>query len=134
MKCRKNTVGKDKKVAKTKNGRVMLLSKCAVWDSKKFIKEQKTSGSLCSLGMKAPLSKISLIGPLFFRGINKLIKKDKMNETVNKLLLAGDQFMLEMHLREPRFTYSTCIPFIQNIKSVHNIEKYEIQDVFIKTN
>ena len=57
-----------------------------------------------------------------------------MNETVNKLLLAGDEFMLEMHLREPRFTYSTCIPFIQNIKSVHDLEKHEIQDVFIKTN
>ena len=27
-----------------------------------------------------------------------------MNEIVNKLLLAGDKFMLEMHLKQPRFT------------------------------
>ena len=28
----------------------------------------------------------------------------KMNETVNKFLLAGDQFMPEMHLKQPGFT------------------------------
>ena len=27
---------------------------------------------------------------------------------VNKLLLAGDTFMPEMHLKQPRFTYSAC--------------------------
>ena len=30
-----------------------------------------------------------------------------MNEIANKFLLAGDKFMPEMHLKEPRFTYST---------------------------
>ena len=34
-----------------------------------------------------------------------------MNETVNKLLLAGDKFMPETHLRQPGFTYSACGPF-----------------------
>ena len=29
-----------------------------------------------------------------------------MNNTINKLLLAGDKFMPEMHLRQPQFTYS----------------------------
>ena len=29
FKCRKNTESKNPKVAKTKNGRIMLLSKCA---------------------------------------------------------------------------------------------------------
>ena len=40
-KCRKNTESKNPKVVKTQNGRVMLLSKCAVSDSKKlkFIEE-----------------------------------------------------------------------------------------------
>ena len=37
-----------------------------------------------------------------------------MNETVNNLLLAGDKFMTEMHLRQPGFTYSACGPFIKN--------------------
>ena len=66
LKCRKNTETKNPKVARTKNGKIMLLSKCAVCDSKKskFIKEQETSGLLSSLGIKAPLSKIPLVGPL----------------------------------------------------------------------
>ena len=34
-----------------------------------------------------------------------------MNEIVNKFLLAGDKFMLEMHLKQPRLTYSACGPF-----------------------
>ena len=42
LNCRKNTESKNPKVATTKNGRMMLLSKCAVCDSKKskFIKHQ----------------------------------------------------------------------------------------------
>ena len=38
----------------------------------------------------------------------------KMNEIINKFLLAGDKFMPEMHLRQPRFTYSTCGSFTKN--------------------
>ena len=66
LKCRKNTESKNPKVARTKNGRIMLLSKCAVCDSKrsKFIKEQVASGLLSSLGIKTPLNKIPLLGPL----------------------------------------------------------------------
>ena len=37
-----------------------------------------------------------------------------MNEIVNKLLLVGDKFMYEMHLRQPGFTYSACGPFTKN--------------------
>ena len=35
----------------------------------------------------------------------------KMNEIVNKFLLAGDKSMPEMHLKQPGFTYSACGPF-----------------------
>ena len=68
LKCRKNVESKNPKVAKTKNGRIMLLSKCAVCDSKKskFIKEQGASGLLSSFGIKIPLTKIALVGPLLF--------------------------------------------------------------------
>ena len=69
LKCRKNTESKNLKVARTKNGRIMLLSKCAVCDSKnsKFIKHQEASGLLSSLGIKTLLSKIPVVGgpPLF---------------------------------------------------------------------
>ena len=37
-----------------------------------------------------------------------------MNEIVSKFLLAGDKFMPEMHLKQPRFTYSACGPFTKN--------------------
>ena len=68
LKCRKNTENKNPKVARTKNGKIMLLSKCAVWDSKKlkFIKEQEASELLVSLGIETPLREIPLVGPLLF--------------------------------------------------------------------
>ena len=37
-----------------------------------------------------------------------------MNEIVNNFLLAGDQFMPEMHLKQLGFTYSACGSFIKN--------------------
>ena len=68
LRCRKNTGSTNPKVAKIMNGRIMLLTKCAVCDSKKskFIKEQEASGLLISLGIKTPLSKIPLVSPLVF--------------------------------------------------------------------
>ena len=56
-------------MVRTKNGRIMLLSKYEACDSKKskFIKEQEASGLLSSLGIKAPLSKIPLVGLLLFQ-------------------------------------------------------------------
>ena len=64
----KNTESKNPKVVRTKNGRIMLLSKCEACDSKKSksVKEQEASGLLISLGIKTPLNKIILLGPLLF--------------------------------------------------------------------
>ena len=52
LKCRKNTESKYPKVARTNNGKIMLLSKSTVSDSKKskFIKLQEASGLLRSSG------------------------------------------------------------------------------------
>ena len=46
----------------------MLFSKCAQCDNKKlkFIKEQEASGLLSSLGIKTPLCKNPLVGPVLF--------------------------------------------------------------------
>ena len=33
----------------------------------------------------------------------------KVNDIVNRLLLAGDKFMPEMHLKQLGFTYSACV-------------------------
>ena len=45
-----------------------------------------------------------------------------MNKIVNKFLLAGDKFMPEMHLKQPRFTYSACGPFT---KKKERIQKFK---------
>ena len=37
-----------------------------------------------------------------------------MNKIMYKFLLAGDKFMPEMHLKQPRFTYSASGPFTKN--------------------
>ena len=57
-----------------------------------------------------------------------------MNAIVNKLLLAGDKFMPELHLRQPGFTYSACGPFTVNKVGIKNLNKQEIHDILIKTN
>ena len=48
-----------------------------------------------------------------------------MNTTVNKLLLTGDKFMPEMHLRQPGFTYSACGPFTKNKERIQKLKKTE---------
>ena len=68
LKCRKNTENIDPKVLGTSNGRVMILSKCAICGSEKsrFIKHQEAKGLLNKLGIKAPLSKIPILGDILF--------------------------------------------------------------------
>ena len=55
----------------------------------------------------------------------------KMNDIINKFLLAGDKFMPEIYLRQPGFTYSACGRIKKEYKSLN---KLEIQDIFIKMN
>ena len=45
-----------------------------------------------------------------------------MNEIVNKLLLAGDKFMSEMHLKESRFTYIACGPLNKNKERINKFK------------
>ena len=69
LKCKKNIESKNQKILKTKNGRIMLLSKCSVRNSQKskFLKEQKARGILSKLlGVKVPiLSYIPIVNTLF---------------------------------------------------------------------
>ena len=46
-----------------------------------------------------------------------------MNKTINKFLFRGDKFIPELHLRQPGFTYSACIPFLYIAKGFKNLEK-----------
>ena len=45
-----------------------------------------------------------------------------MNEIINKLL-AGYKFILEMHLRQPEFTYSACGPFTENKEKIKKFKE-----------
>ena len=47
----------------------------------------------------------------------------KMNEVVNKFLLAGNKFMPEMHLKQPGFTYSACGPFIKHKERIQKFKE-----------
>ena len=68
VKCRKKTTENlNWKTFKTKNGRLIMQSKCAECGIKKsrFMKEQKAKGLLSNLRIKTTLSKIPLLNVLF---------------------------------------------------------------------
>ena len=46
-----------------------------------------------------------------------------MNAIVTKLLLAGDKFMLEILLRQPRFICSACELFTKNKKRIKRLKE-----------
>ena len=133
LNCRKNTENINSKVSKTSNGKTMVLSKCAICDSKKsrFIKNPKAKGLLSNLGVRTPFSKLPILG---YFVLICMLNRIKMSEMVNKFLSAGDKFMPEMHFKQPRFTYSDCGPFPKNKEIIQNLKKQEIQAIFTKTN
>ena len=48
-----------------------------------------------------------------------------MNVIINKLLLVAGRFMLEMHLKQPRFTHSAYGPLTKNKARRKNLKKQE---------
>ena len=67
VKCKKYTENLNSKTFKTKNGRLLMQSKCTDCGIKKsrFVKEQEAKSLLSNLGIKTPLSKIPLLNVLF---------------------------------------------------------------------
>ena len=90
----------------------MILSKCVICSSKKsrFITNQETTELLSHLGLRTTLSKVPILGNILFWSAT-LLSCIKMNEIVNKFLLASDKFIPEMHLKQPGFSYSSCGQF-----------------------
>ena len=68
LKCRKDTENINPKVSKTSNNRIMVLSNCKICGSKKsrFIKNQEAKGLLSNLGLRTPLTKVPVLGDIFF--------------------------------------------------------------------
>ena len=54
-----------------------------------------------------------------------------MNKIVTKFLLAGDKFMLEMHLKQPGVLADHLL---KTKKEFRNLKKQEIQAIFTKMN
>ena len=46
-----------------------------------------------------------------------------MNDIINKFLLAGDRFVPEMYLRQPKFTYRACGPFTKHKQRIQKFKK-----------
>ena len=90
---------------------------CGLW----FIKKQEATWLLSCLGIKTPLRKIFQKVLFCFRRINKSIQDNEINEIVNKYLLAGDEFMPEMHLTLTRFTYNDCDPCTKNEEKIQKV-------------
>ena len=73
LKCRRDTENINPNVSSTRNGKAMILSKCAIYGSKKsrFIKNQETKlkieiPRLSNLGIRTPLSKVPILGDILF--------------------------------------------------------------------
>ena len=68
LKCKNHTENINPQVSSTSNGKVMILSKCAICGSKKsrFIKNQEAKGLLSKLGIKTPFSKLPILGDILF--------------------------------------------------------------------
>ena len=67
VKCRKNTENLNPKVFKTKNGRLIVESKCTECGIKKsiLVREQEGKCLLSNIGNKTPLSEVPLLNILF---------------------------------------------------------------------
>ena len=61
--CRKYTKSINPKIVRNKHNRSMIESNCAICGSKKsrFMKEHQAMGLLSNLGIKTPLSKVTLL-------------------------------------------------------------------------
>ena len=58
----------------------------------------------------------------------------KMNEIMNTLLLVGEKFMPQMHLKQPGFTYMVVVHLPKIKKELKSLCKLEIQILFMKMN
>ena len=68
LKCKKYTKKINPQFSNTSNGKLMILSKCAICNSKKsrFIKKQEAKGLLSNLGIRTPLNKVPVLGDILF--------------------------------------------------------------------
>ena len=68
LKGRKYTKNINPQISSTNNGKLMILSRCAICNTKKskIIKKQEAKGLLSKLAIKTPLNKIAILGDISF--------------------------------------------------------------------
>ena len=68
LKCKKYTKNINPQVSSTSNGKLIIISKCAICGGRKskFIIKEEVKGLLTKLGIKTPLSKIPVLGDILF--------------------------------------------------------------------
>ena len=68
LKCKKHTENMNPQVSSTSNSKIMILSKCAICNSKrsKFINKQEAKAWLSKLGIKTSFSKLPILGDILF--------------------------------------------------------------------
>ena len=68
LKSKKYTKNINPQVSSNSNGKVMILSKCAIGNIKKskFINKQEAEGLLSKLGIKTPFSKLPILGDILY--------------------------------------------------------------------
>ena len=92
--CQKYTANENSSVRKTKQNRLLILSSCAICGNRKstFIKNQEISND-----------------------------QFKMNLIFDYFLLTGNEYMPELHLKQPVFTYSACEPFTKHRERIQKV-------------
>ena len=123
------------KLAMVKQWKTMILSKCAIFDSKKsrFIKKQEAKEIL-----NKTIKEDSIFSWYF--ALNAVpLNHYEMNEIANKFLLAGDKCVPGIHLKQSGFAYSGFGQFTKNKERIQKIKtakqnKQEIQYIFTKMN
>ena len=68
LKCKKYTKNINPQVSSTSNGKLMIISKCAICGNRKskFIKKQDAKRLLSKLGIKVPINKIPILDDILF--------------------------------------------------------------------
>ena len=68
LKSKKNTESINPRVLKTSNGKIIILARCAICNSRKskFIKKREASGILTNVNIRTPVSKTPALGNIFF--------------------------------------------------------------------
>ena len=68
LRCKKHTENINPQVSSTSNGKIKILSKCTICNSKKskFISKQEAKRLLSKLGIKTPFRELPILADILF--------------------------------------------------------------------